>query len=125
MSRLLRALAAAFLSLSLVACATGRQPAAQPSQSQNTKLDKALEAKLAQLPADQTVRLVATLEPGVATDQLRDELTRLGGRVVERFTLIEAAVVELPARNVLALAALPHVKGLELDDTGVPPPSPR
>jgi hypothetical protein len=133
MTRLLGAMAVAFLSLLLgSACGAAdphQQPASQPSVptsgSAGQKLDSALAAKLPHLPADQTVRLVVMLEPGVQTDQMREELTRLGGKLIERFTIIDAVVVDVPARNILSLAALPQVKRVELDDTGVPPPSTR
>lgn len=131
MTRLLGALAVAFLSIGLGSgCGAddpGGQPSPQPSvaASASLKLDAALAAKLPQLPADQSVRLVVMLEPGVQTDQMRGEVTRLGGMLVERFTIIDAIVVEIPARNILSLAALPQVKGVELDDTGVAPPSTR
>jgi hypothetical protein len=136
LTRLLSLLAVAFLSVGLgSACGAadpGAQPTAPPSVSPpagqepaGQKLDAALSSKLPQLPADQSVRLVVMLEPGVETDRMRDEITRLGGNLVERFTIIDAIVVEVPARNVLSLAAMPQVKAVELDDTGVPPPTTR
>jgi hypothetical protein len=134
LTRLLGAAAVAVVSvLFAAACATADNPSASTSASApptatsppSQKLAQSLAAKLPGLQADQPVRLVAMLEPGVPTDQIRDEVTRLGGKLIERFTIIEAVSVEVPARNVLALAALPQIRGLELDDTGVPPPSPK
>jgi hypothetical protein len=88
-----------------------------------TKLAPQLSAALPRLPADQPVRLIARLDPGTATESLRGHVERLGGRLLQRFTIIEAAVVVVPGRSVLRLAELQEVRGLELADSGEPPPS--
>jgi hypothetical protein len=86
------------------------------------KLAPPLVASLPRLPADQPVRLIATLVPGTATEPLRVQIERLNGQLLQRFTLIEAVVLVVPGRNVLLLAELPEVSGLELADSGEPPP---
>lgn len=106
--------------------ATGTSASAATSGTTSTamaKLAPALAARLPQLPAEQPIRLIAALTPGTPTEEIRHEVGRLGGRLVRRFTLIDAIVVDVPGRSVLPLAELAEVRGLELDDTGVPPPS--
>jgi hypothetical protein len=88
-----------------------------------TKLAPSLAARLSQLPLDEPIRLIAMVQPGSATAQLRRQVEGLGGRLLQRFTLIEAIVVVVPRKGVLPLAALPQVRGLELADTAAPPPN--
>jgi hypothetical protein len=93
-----------------------------PSGPAAAKLAPSLAQRLPRLPADQPVRLIATLAPGVRTGPFRERVERLGGQLVQRFTLIEAAVVTVPRTGVLPLAQLPEVRLLELADSGEPPP---
>jgi len=127
------AVAAAALLMASAGCGNGSGPAGDPATGKPAssagasaaaaKLAPPLASRLPRLPADQPVRLIAVLAPGTATEPLRAQIERLGGRLVQRFTIIDAVEVVVPGRSVLPLAELPEVRGLELADTGTPPPS--
>jgi hypothetical protein len=92
--------------------------------SQAGKIAPSLAARLAQLPATEPVRLIVGLVPGTPTEAIGEEIERLGGRLIQRFQIIEAVVVIMPRAGVEPLARLQRVRSLELADSGEPPPAP-
>jgi hypothetical protein len=122
------AVATTVLLLANVACGAGSDHAGTPASgapatsAPAAKLAPPLASRLPSLPADEPVRLIALLAPGTATEPFRAQVETLGGRLLQRFTLIDAAEVVVPGRSVLPLAELPQVRGLELADSGAPPP---
>jgi hypothetical protein len=98
-----------------------KAPASTPTAA--AKIVPSLAARLPNLPADEPVRLIATLQPGVPTELVRDEVERLGGQLIQRFELIDAVVVLLPRQSVLPFAELAQIRQLEPADSGEPPPN--
>jgi hypothetical protein len=105
----------------VLARASGDPPEPAPDRPA-AALDPALSQRLEALPDTEPVRLLVTVAAGSPTEVLRRDVERLGGRLVERFTLIDAVVVVVPAGGVQALAELPQVVRVEPADGGEPPP---
>ena len=85
-------------------------------------LDPPLAQRLRAMPERAPVRLLVTVAPDTPTEPLQRDLERLGGRLVERFTLVDVVVVVAPAGRVRELAELPQVRQVEPADTGETPP---
>ncbi|HLH29951.1 MAG TPA: S8 family peptidase, partial [Terriglobia bacterium] len=93
---------------------SGSTPSTPTPSGQNQKLDKKLNDKAKNQPNEKVRVIIQRTGPVTTADN--DDVKKQGGKIIRNFHLINAHVVEVPAKVADMLTSRPNVKNISIDE---------